>query len=343
MFKGAIIGFGKIARTSHFAAFQDIRLKDKVMITSAVEIDDNIRESSQKEFPNLKFYKTLDELFGNEKPDFVDIAVPPKFHKEIIEQALDKNLHIICEKPFTLSAKEAEELYRKINSSDILFVPCHQYKYSGVWGEFKNFINHLNDDDKVFIQFNIFRSGADPGLKPDGNPWRLNKEISGGGILSDTGFHYLYLSNWLLKNPLRITTINNNLAHPNNQIEDTSQVILEYEKGTVQINLTWVFHSRRNEAKLISKKGSLFYNGKNFLIKNIYDSEEQITVPDISDKSHYTGLYADLFSDFLNALESKNYFKDGVIEAYNAITLLTKCYQSAAELKSIDIKNEQKS
>lgn len=40
-----------------------------------------------------------------------------------------------------------------------------------------------------------------------------NKEISGGGILSDTGFHYLYLSNWLLNNPGRITTINNNVAH----------------------------------------------------------------------------------------------------------------------------------
>lgn len=340
MLKGAIIGFGKIARTNHLTSFQDMRLKDKVIISSAVEIDDNLRESGKKEFPQINFYKTLDELFDNENLDFVDIAVPPKFHKEIIEQTLDKKLHIICEKPFTLSYKEADEIYHKINCSDILFVPCHQYKYSKVWCEYKKFINLLEDYNKLFIQFNVFRSGADPGLKSNGNPWRLNKEISGGGILSDTGFHYLYLSNWLLKNLKMVTAINNNLAHPQNEIEDTSQVILEYEKGTIQINLSWAFHSRRNEAKLISKKGSLFYDGGNFLVKTFKGSEEKITVPDVSDKTHYTGLYVDLFSGFVESIEKGDFSKEGLVEAYETTILLSKCYQSAAELKSIYMKYE---
>lgn len=340
MLNGAIIGFGKIARTNHLTAFQYECLKDKVLISSAVEIDDDLREKSIEEFPQISFYKTLDELLKSEELDFVDVAVPPKFHKEIIEQALDNNLHIICEKPFTLSINEAEELYQKINSANILFVPCHQYKYSLVWSEFKNFINQLNDDDKVFIQYNIFRSGADPGLKPNGSPWRLNKEMSGGGILSDTGFHYLYLSNWLLNNLFRVTTINNNLAHPLYQIEDTSQVILEFEKGTVQINLSWAFHSRRNEAKLISKKGSLFYEGGNFLTKTYNGFEEKISVPEISDKSHYTGLYVDLFSKFFESIEKKDFSKEGLVEAYDTTVLLSKCYQSATIFKSVCLNNE---
>ena len=340
MLRGAIVGFGKIARTNHLRAFYDIRLNDKVIITSAVEIDDNIRETIKKEYTGINFYKTQEELFEKEKLDFIDITTPPKYHKSIIENALAKNVHIICEKPFTLSLDEADKLYHKINSSNILFVPCHQYKYSKVWSEFKKFINEMHDDTKVFIQFNVFRSGADPGLKTNDEPWRLNKEISGGGILSDTGFHYLYLSNWLLQSPLKVTTINNNLSHPKNEIEDTSQVILEYEKGTVQINLTWSFHSRRNEAKLISKNGSLFYNGEDFLTKNFDGFEEQIAVPNISDKSHYTGLYVDLFSEFVEAIEKSKISKEGLNEAYNTINLLTRCYQSATELKSIDLNNE---
>lgn len=340
MLRGAIVGFGKIARTNHLRAFYDIRLNDKVIITSAVEIDDNIRETIKKEYPGINFYKTQDELFEKEKLDFIDITTPPKYHKSIIENALAKNVHIICEKPFTLSLDEAEELYPKISNSNILFVPCHQYKYSRVWGEFKQFIKQLHSDTKVFIQFNVFRSGADPGLKTNDEPWRLNKDISGGGILSDTGFHYLYLSNWLLQSPLKVTTINNNLSHPKNEIEDTSQVILEYEKGTVQINLTWSFHSRKNEAKLISKEGSLFYNGEDFLTKNFDGFEEQIAVPNISDKSHYTGLYVDLFSEFVEAIEKTKISKEGLIEAYNTIDLLSKCYESAAELKTIVLNNE---
>ena len=70
MLRGAIVGFGKIARTNHLRAFYDIRLNDKVIITSAVEIDDNIRETIKKEYTGINFYKTQDELFEKEKLDF---------------------------------------------------------------------------------------------------------------------------------------------------------------------------------------------------------------------------------------------------------------------------------
>lgn len=340
MLNGAIVGFGKIARTNHIGAFQSIELKNIIDISSAVEVVDNTREESKKEFTQINFYKTLDEMYVNEKIDFVDITTPPKYHKEIIDWAIEKNLHIICEKPFTLSVSEAKELYIKLSGLNILLVPCHQYKYSPLWMEFKRFIDELNTDEKIFLQFNIFRTGADPGLNVDLPPWRLNKEISGGGILSDTGFHYLYLLNWLIGNPNKVTTINQNLAHNSFQVEDTSQVILEYDRGTIQINLTWAYHSRRNEAKLISKKGSILYDVSNYLIKNFKGIEEKISVPDASDKSHYTNLYVKLFSDFAEAITNKNFHKEGLEEAYNTIYLLDKCYESAREGKTIELHYE---
>lgn len=340
MIKGAIIGFGKIARTNHIDAFHFVELQNIINITSAVEVDKNIREKSAKEFENIKFYDALDKLFANETIEFVDITTPPKYHKEIIEWAIEKNLHIICEKPFTTTLNEAKKLYDKLKHSNLLFFPCHQYKYSPLWEEFKSFINELTTDEKIFLQFNIFRTGADPGVNSNSEPWRLDKEISGGGILSDTGFHYLYLSNWLMGTPIRVTTANHNLAHNQSKVEDTSQVILEYERGIVQINLTWAYHSRRNEAKLISKKGSLFYDGRNYLIKNFNGVEEKISVPDASDKSQYTSLYVKLFSDFAEAIQNKDFHKKGLDEAYNTIYLLDKCYKSASDRKTIELYNE---
>lgn len=340
MLKGTIVGLGKIARSNHLEAFQSDELKDKIGVSTAVEVVDKIKEEGEKEYSWLSFYKTLDEMYANEKIDFVDITTPPKYHKEIIDWAIEKDLHIICEKPFTISLSEAKELYKKLSGSNILFVPCHQYKYSPLWMEFKRFIDEVNTDEKIFLQFNVFRSGADPGLNVNLPPWRLNKEIGGGGILSDTGFHYLYLSDWFLGKPQKVTTRNYNLAHSSFQVEDTSQVILEYDQGIVQINLTWAYHSRRNEAKLISKKGSVFYDGSNYLIKNFNDIEEKISVPDASDKSHYTNLYVKLFSNFAEAVEKKNFHKEGLEDAYNTIYLLDKCYESARERKTIELRNE---
>ncbi|MCC6254633.1 MAG: Gfo/Idh/MocA family oxidoreductase [Ignavibacteriaceae bacterium] len=340
MIKGAIVGFGKIARTNHLQAFQSEELQKRIDITSAVEVDINTRESCSKEYSRLNFYESLDEMYLSDKVDFIDITTPPKYHKEIIEWAIDKGIHIICEKPFTISYAEATELYSKINDSNILFVPCHQYKYSSLWGEFKSFIDELNDDEKVFLQFNVFRAGADPGLNANVSPWRLNKDISGGGILSDTGFHYLYLATWLLGQPNKVTAINHNLAHNNFQVEDTSQVILEFERGIIQINLTWASNSRKNEAKLISKVGGLYYSGEEYLIKIINGNEEIIAVPNVSDKSHYTSLYVNLFSDFANNMQKKIFNKDGLKEALNTIYLLEKCYESSKAQKTIELINE---
>jgi predicted dehydrogenase len=340
MLNGAIIGFGKIARTNHLIAFQSDELKNKINVTAAVEVDKEIKEEGKKDFGYINFYESLDKMFETEKVDFIDITTPPKYHKEIINWALEKKLHIICEKPFTLSFQEAKEIYSRINDSNILFVPCHQYKFSPLWSEFKSFVDELPDDTKIFLQFNVFRTGADPGLNTKISPWRLNKEISGGGILSDTGFHYLYLSNWILGKPKKVTSVNHNLSHSKLDIEDTSEVILEYDKGIIQINLSWAYHARRNEAKLISPKGSIFYDGNNYLIKNFNGIEQKISVPDASDKSHYTKLYINLFSNFLDAIQKKSFFKDGLFDAYNTIYLLDKCYESSREKKSIELNDE---
>lgn len=339
MIKGAIIGFGKIARTNHLEAFQSEEIQKSIAITSVVEINDETRETCKKDYKWINFYKSLDEMFADDKVDFIDISTPPKYHKEIIKWAVDKGIHIICEKPFTISYTEAKELYSNLIDSKVLFTPVHQYKYSSLWKHFKSFVDQL-EDAKVFIQFNVFRTGADPGLNVNDSPWRLNKEISGGGILSDTGFHYLYLSNWMLGQPNKVTTINHNLAHPNSQVEDTSQVTLEYDRGIIQINLTWASNSRKNEAKLLSKKGSLYYSGEEYLVKSIDDKNEIISVPNASDKSHYTGLYVNIFSKFVKDIQNKNFHKDGLKEAFNTIYLLEKCYESSQAQKTIELINE---
>ncbi len=337
MFKGAIIGFGKIARTNHLDAFNSIELKNKFDLTSAVEVDRIIRETATKDFNVINFYDSLDELYEKEKIDFIDITTPPMHHKKIIEWAIEKKINIICEKPFTTNLDEATQLYNELKNSDLVFIPCHQYKYSPLWSEFKSFIGENNKNEKVFIQFNVFRTGADPGVNINSEPWRLDKKISGGGILSDTGFHYLYLSNWLMGKPIRVTAINQNLAHHQYHVEDTSQIILEYQQGLIQINLSWAYHSRRNEAKLISRNGSLFYDGENYIIKSRNNKKEKIPVPDASDKNQYTELYVKLFSDFNDLFQSKNYNQKGLLEAYNTVYLLDKCYESAREQKTIEV------
>ncbi len=340
MLKGSIIGFGKIARNSHLKACKNEELKNDVVITSVVEPLETNKEEGEKNYPELNFYSSVDELFAQEEIDFIDITAPPKFHSDLIKEGIKHNVHILCEKPFTLNLEEAEETYSLLKDYDKVFMPCHQYKYSPIWRNFKNFLSADNGNANSILQFNIFRLQADPGGTNFNPAWRTDKKVSGGGILADSGIHYLYLSQWLLGKPKSVTAKVFNLNHSEYPVEDTAVIILEFEKSVAEITLTWGADKRVNNAKLISSTGSLNYDGGTFLEKNLNGKEEKITVPDASDKAHYFSLYISLVKEFISNIKNKQRTADFIKEAFDSINLLNKCYLSAETGKTIHLKDE---
>jgi len=334
MLTGAIIGFGKIAQNSHMPAFQQLSKEGKLKITAVVEPDEINRNNSSEKYSNIKFYSSSADLFKSEQLDFVDITSPPLFHANNIEEAIDNDIHIICEKPFTFNLQEAKKISFRLNNSNIVFMPCHQYKYSPLWIYFKQFINQASVESKFILQCSVYRTEADLGLPVFNNPWRINKNISGGGILSDTGIHYLYLAAWLLGKPKKVTAKTFNLKHKY-KVEDTAYLILEHEYGISEISLTWAAGLRANSASLTNNCGSIVYNDGKQLKKQFNDSEEIISIPDVSDKATYNKLYIDLFEEFIENILSNHDSSKYIKEAFDSIYLLEKCYESASEQKTI--------
>ena len=335
MLKGAIVGFGKIAQSSHVKAFFNDALKHKVQLVAVVEPLKENRERGQKDFPSLNFYSSTDELFKNEKIDFLDITAPPKFHSTLIKEGIKNKVHILCEKPFTLTLEEARETYKLLSESTLIFMPCHQYRYSPTWKNFKTFLNENDPMSKSLLQFNVFRMQADQGGTAFQPGWRTDKSLSGGGILADTGVHYLYLVNWLCGKPINVTAKTFNLNHPEYKVEDTAVVNLEFEKAFVEITLTWGADRRVNTARAISNNDSISYDGSTQLKKYSPKGEEIINVPDASDKSHYFSLYISLINEFVNKIRNNESSENFRKEAFTSIQLLEKCYESARTNKTI--------
>jgi predicted dehydrogenase len=334
MLKGAIIGLGKIAQTGHIPAYLSKRVKDKINIVAGVDISKSNSEEFLKLIPGAKIFSSADEMFKNLKVDFVDISVPPHLHTEYIKSALKNNVAIICEKPFTKTTNEAKLLKKKLIDSKTIFFPCHQYKYSPIWKNYKNFTGKSKSG--IFLQFNIFRTTADKGFDSKNPGWRTNKKLSGGGILSDTGTHYLYLTSWILGKPKEVKVSNFKLRKNPYSVEDTSFVILHCEKGVAEINLTWAADKRANSAFISDGKRSLTYDGKKmFSCEN--EKTKEISVPDASDKKTYITFYEDLFLDFVKNIKSKKFDKLKIEESYESVRILENCYESAEIKKSIRI------
>jgi predicted dehydrogenase len=107
MIKGAIIGLGKMG-LSHAAivgAHPDVDMV-AVCDTSSLVLD------TFNKFSKVKTYNDYKEMIIKESLDFVLIATPTPLHYSIVKFALEKGLHVFCEKPFSLTTREGEELLK---------------------------------------------------------------------------------------------------------------------------------------------------------------------------------------------------------------------------------------
>ncbi len=324
MKRGAIIGLGKIALTAHLPAYE--KISDKIKIVAGVDIHRETLQQVSNQYPEIRLYDNLDTMFENENIDFVDICSTPKTHYDILSKVANKGINIICEKPFSISLNESISAAEIIKKNNIAFIPCHQYRYSPIWKEFKK-MSEETKEQKIFAQFNVIRMKADEGYSISNTGWRTNSSYSGGGIIADTGVHYIYLVYWMIGEPLKITSNIYNISH-NYEVEDTAIIIIETKKGVAQINLSWGGDKRYNSATMISKNAGLYYDGEK-MVKNFNGNEKIIPVPDASDKTHYINYYVDLFKEFLSEIDDKKNKDYWLKEAVNSISILENSYKSA--------------
>jgi predicted dehydrogenase len=337
MLRGALIGVGNIALKGHLPAYvQSKKLKEETEIVAVADPSSANHAKAKEILPSVRSYTSTEDLFLNERLDFVDICSPPHSRKEIIEAALELGCHIVCEKPLATNVTEGRAIAERVKSKNIVFVPCHQYRYAKVWRSVREIIDRGDLGKLLLAQFNIFRMKADAGTPDWQSGWRVDPRISGGGILVDTGSHYFYLLSYLFGKPLRFTALTRTLRHHDYPVEDTALVIAEYADFLAQINLTWAADRRENRNSITGEKGNLFTSGDRILLQQD-GARKELPGEDVSDKSTYVGWYAELLGDFCDRVEAGNHSTDLLEEALNVLVWTQCCYESAAKRVTVAV------
>ena len=63
-----------------------------------------------KKYSRFECFSDYKKMIATMNLDAVVIASPTRFHSEMVSYALNNNLHVFCEKPFSLDPKESEKL-----------------------------------------------------------------------------------------------------------------------------------------------------------------------------------------------------------------------------------------
>lgn len=101
-----MVGGGYFGRF-HINAWRRI---DGVSLTGVAEMSAERRAELAEAYPGLASHPTLDALLENDRPDLLDVAIPPSGQADLIRPLLGVIGTIVCQKPFCRSLAEAEDL-----------------------------------------------------------------------------------------------------------------------------------------------------------------------------------------------------------------------------------------
>ena len=117
-------GLGWAARGFHLPPLK--RMGD-VQIVGGYDLSDEQRRSWRSE-TGLDAYTSMEELVDKTQPDLLVIATPPESHADLCIEAVDRGLHVFCEKPFVMDLDEADRVIAAAAAADRVVTVNHEFR-----------------------------------------------------------------------------------------------------------------------------------------------------------------------------------------------------------------------
>jgi predicted dehydrogenase len=132
---------------------------------------------------NIYSYQNFEDLKNNPDIDAVYITLPNSMHHEYVLRAAKMGKHVICEKPISVTVKQAQEMIAACKAAGVKL-------YVGYRMHFEPYTRELIRMRQTGELGKIMHVNAYFGFKSgDPNQWRLKKALAGGGALMDVGIY----------------------------------------------------------------------------------------------------------------------------------------------------------
>ncbi len=217
---------------------------------------------AQEKYPNVKTFKTLDDLLDDKNIELVIVNTPNITHFEFTKKAIIASKHVIVEKPFTATVKEAEELILLANEHNVILSVYHNRRYDS---DFKTVQQVLNENllgDIVEVEFHYDRFDANLSYK-------AHKETPtiGVGSIYDLGSHVIDQTLVLFGMPTAVFA-DLDSYRPNSKVGDYFDVKLFYPSHRVILKSSYFVRE--------ALPGNILHGTNGSFIKTKADIQENV-------------------------------------------------------------------
>jgi xylose dehydrogenase (NAD/NADP) len=169
----------------------------EVEVVAVASRDARRADAYAKEHGIPTAHGSYDDLLVDSGVDAVYISVPNGLHHEWTLAALEARKHVLCEKPYSRRAEEAEEAFELARQSGLVLMEAFMYRHHPQAAKVKELV-----DQGAVGQVQLVRSSFSFVLQ-DVSDIRARPELEGGALM-DLGSYCVSGSRYLVGEPLRV-------------------------------------------------------------------------------------------------------------------------------------------
>jgi predicted dehydrogenase len=267
--------------------------------------------------------------------DIIDIATTPESHKDIALAALERGLHVVCQKPLSTGIRDAEEMIEYACGRGLVLYVNEMLRFCPWFRKIRELLYSGAIGRPVFARL-FSRVAGFVEVGPErvmSFGFREYFKAQPRAIVLEETIHYLDVLRYLFGEPGSIYAVTENVS-PALRGEDLATAVLKFPGLTAVIEDSWSAHGpARSGAEIEGREGAAllthakvleYYSGRSGRLEKTWDFSQQPW------PQQRPLVFAALFADFLNLVASGG---DGVAQARDnlrTLRLTLAAYESAA-------------
>ena len=181
-----VLGTGRITRRM----VAELQQSPEAKVTAIASRDPSRARWFADQFGIKNSFHGYQELLDSDKVDAVYVALPPSLHAQWSIAAALRGKHVLCEKPFTIESKQANEIDQACRQANVQWLDATGWLYHARTSRMREILDSGKLGDLRHISSSV--SFFEPFQSDD---HRLDESL-GGGCLLDLGWYALGLAIW---------------------------------------------------------------------------------------------------------------------------------------------------
>ena len=255
----------------------------------------NVKTANDLGLDQSRIYNDFEEMIDaeskidlSEKIEAVCILTPNFLHFPMAKKFLENGFHVICEKPLSISLKQAQELKSIKDSKKLVFAVTHTYTGYPMVRQMTQMISQGIIGDIQRVDSTYFQGWINDIIHDKdkrNSTWRLNPEVSGiSSCLADIGTHAFNMLELVCGMKVKKILADLNNLYEDNPLDIDVSVLVRMEngcKGTIRSTQIATGLENNLNISVYGSKGSFSWEQENpnYLYYYTNDKPLQILKP----------------------------------------------------------------